>query len=65
MGVTVGNSTMIDCVTPICNSCGVCLCYDIGDTEYAENKSFWDDWRCADCDPRAKGSFMRFSREAE
>ena len=63
MGVTIGNSTMDGAVTPICNSCGICLCYDISDSEYEENKTFWDNWQCGDCDPSAKGSFLRYRQE--
>jgi len=36
-------------VTPICNSCGVSLCWDIADHEYSEAPAFWDAWICEDC----------------
>lgn len=49
MGVTVSNGTMPGGVTPICNSCGISLCWDITDNEYLEDKSFWDSWKCEDC----------------
>lgn len=49
MGVTVTPSTMSGGLTPICNQCGVCLCWDISEEEYAEDKRFWDEWICQDC----------------
>jgi hypothetical protein len=36
-------------VTPMCNCCGVALCWDIADDEYADAKPFWDEWICQDC----------------
>jgi hypothetical protein len=36
-------------VTPICNRCGVSLCWDISTHEYGEAKRFWDAWICQDC----------------
>lgn len=49
MGVTKVNSTMPGAVTPICNDCGVLLCWDVSEEDYAERKAFWDEWRCAEC----------------
>jgi hypothetical protein len=36
-------------ITPMCDDCGVALCWDIDELEYLENKGFWDDWICQDC----------------
>jgi hypothetical protein len=36
-------------VTPACNDCGVALCWDISEHQYREEKSFWDEWICQDC----------------
>jgi hypothetical protein len=36
-------------LTPICDSCGISLCWDIGEEEYHEAKAFWDAWVCRDC----------------
>lgn len=36
-------------LTPICNDCGVSLCWDIEETEALENEDFWDQWSCQDC----------------
>lgn len=35
--------------TPACNQCGVHLCWDISENEYEEDKQFWEDWICQDC----------------
>lgn len=56
MGVTKHNGTMPDGYTPICNTCGVTLCWDIHQTEYEHQKAFWDEWRCKECKPDAIGS---------
>lgn len=39
----------IDGHTPICESCGVCLCWNISDIEANEDRDFWEQWRCEDC----------------
>lgn len=49
MGVTVTNSTMAGGFTPICNSCGVTLCWDISLEEYNERPDFWEAWLCKEC----------------
>jgi hypothetical protein len=49
MGVHKHGGTMPGAVTPICESCNVSLCWDISEEEYAEEKGFWDAWKCRDC----------------
>ncbi|QAY80233.1 hypothetical protein [Sphingosinicella sp. BN140058] len=49
MGVTRHGGTLDGALTPICNSCGVSLCWDIGRGEYLEAKPFWEAWTCQDC----------------
>ena len=49
MGVTVNKSTTPGGVTPICDKCGVSLCWDISDDEYQMDRPFWDTWVCRDC----------------
>jgi hypothetical protein len=44
---------------PICNDCGVRLCWDISVEEYQDMRQFWDLWRCETCDPDAVGSRKR------
>lgn len=60
MGVHVHGGTMPGSVTPICNDCGVSLCWDIGDEEYAEAPGFWDDWTCRDCNGGVAQSFKTY-----
>lgn len=45
---------------PICNDCGISLCFVITDVEYERTKDFWEQWRCIYCDPYAIGSFARW-----
>lgn len=49
VGVYETASTLPGGYTPICNACMVALCYDISAEEYRAEKSFWDNWRCRDC----------------
>lgn len=50
MGVTQSHTTD-DGLTPICNLCGIALCWDISPWEYEEEEEFWDNWCCKHCDP--------------
>ena len=34
---------------PICNECGIALCWDISEIEYSEAEDFWDNWKCLTC----------------
>lgn len=61
MGIIQSKST--DGYTPICNKCGVHLCWDISYVEYEEDEEFWDTWECEDCNPFAKGAHKRFRKE--
>jgi hypothetical protein len=36
-------------LTPICNDCGICLCWDISVEEYEADKAFWEGWQCEFC----------------
>lgn len=54
MGVTKIPSTLPGGLTPICNTCGVLLCWDISEEEYLDFKKFWDNWVCEDCNPYYK-----------
>lgn len=49
MGVQVAGGTLPGGVTPVCNDCGVALCWDISQGEYAQDRAFWDAWRCREC----------------
>ena len=54
MAVTKTYSTLPGGYTPMCNDCGIALCWDISDYEYEEKKEFWDEWRCKECYPHYK-----------
>ena len=60
MGVALMPHRISDSLTPVCNDCGVALCYDIGMDEYISNQEFWDNWRCDACDPEVHGSYLRY-----
>ena len=36
---------------PICDDCGIALCYGINEFEYLDHKEFWDNWVCDKCKP--------------
>ena len=60
MGVHISPSTIDGGVTPICNECGISLCWDISEEEYTEQKGFWDEWLCKDCNPDYHGALKRW-----
>ncbi len=60
MGVMTCPSTISGGYTPICNTCGTTLCWDISEQQYAEERDFWDAWQCRDCNPRANGARRRW-----
>lgn len=49
--------------TPICNNCGVSLCWDISPNDYEEDKDFWEQWTCKDCNPNYQGALKRWRVE--
>jgi len=49
MGVHIHPGTLDGGLTPICDCCGVSLCWDISEEQYDEEAEFWDDWICQDC----------------
>jgi hypothetical protein len=49
MGVSVNPGTIPGGYTPICNLCGVSLCWDISEEEYSEDQYYWDQWICREC----------------
>lgn len=64
MSVHRHGGTMPGGVTPICNRCGVSLCWDISAYEYGEDKPFWDAWVCQDCNggkPMSRRDYPRLS----
>lgn len=63
MGVTKTYSTLEEGLTPICNECGVALCWDIHILEYEDDKGFWDEWKCKCCNPQYEGALTRWRIE--
>lgn len=59
MGLIVTPSTMPGGQTPICNDCGILLCWDLDDETATAQAAFWNAWRCETCDPHARGSRKR------
>jgi hypothetical protein len=47
MGVI--KNKFLDCYTPICDDCGIALCWDIDETIYKQNIKYWDNWKCDAC----------------
>ena len=45
--------------TPVCDDCGIRLCWDISNEEYEENIIFWNNWVCEDCNPKYKLSRLK------
>jgi len=63
MGVHIHHGTMDEGVTPICNSCGISLCWDIHESDYNENKGFWDAWICEECNGGVKFNKAHYENE--
>ena len=62
MGATKTSGTMPGALTPICNNCGVALCWDIAEEEYKVEQIFWDKWICAECNGGKPYSKMEFKK---
>lgn len=52
-------------IQPICNDCGVALCWSVSKDEYKEFKEFWDAWKCRDCNPNYQNSYEIFKKSKE
>ncbi len=68
MAVHTHPGTMPGALTPICNQCGISLCFDIGQHEYEEAKPFWDEWICQDCnggEPKSLLAWIARQRQGE
>jgi hypothetical protein len=66
MGVHRHRGTPMGALTPICNDCGISLCWDIAEEEYDEAREFWDRWVCQDCrehDGQERMSLKTWKRE--
>lgn len=49
MGLHKHGGTMDGGLTPICEACGVSLCWDIEENEALALEAFWNQWKCQDC----------------
>lgn len=49
MGLHKHGGTMDGALTPICETCGVSLCWDIEENEAIADEDFWNQWKCQDC----------------
>lgn len=49
MGLHKHGSTMDGALTPICESCGVSLCWDVEEIQAIADMDFWNQWKCQDC----------------
>lgn len=56
----MGLLKVVDGYQPICNDCGIALCFSISEEEYKRTKGFWENWKCVYCDKHAIGSFARW-----
>jgi hypothetical protein len=63
MGVVNGNSTLPGGMTPVCNVCGVHLCWDISQDDYRRNAAFWNAWICRDCNGGEALSLSEWRRQ--
>ena len=60
MGLSTHGGTMPGAVTPICNQCGVFLCWDVEEGEAEQDRAFWDAWCCQDCNGGERMSLANF-----
>lgn len=63
MGITKHRGTMPGAVTPICNDCGVSLCWDIAEEEADRDRAFWDAWICQDCNGGKRMSLKEWASQ--
>lgn len=49
MAVLISSSTLPGGVTPVCDRCGIRLCWDLSEADYRADQPFWDGWICQDC----------------
>lgn len=60
MGLHIHGGTMSGALTPICNSCGVSLCWDVSVEDGRCDQDFWDQWTCQDCNNGVRMSLERW-----
>ncbi|WP_139313467.1 hypothetical protein [Rhodoferax antarcticus] len=63
MGLHKHGGTMDGALTPICESCGVALCWNIEESQGLAEKDFWDQWMCEDCNDGERMSLEKWRLE--
>lgn len=63
MGLITHRGTMPGAFTPICNECGVHLCWDVGEEEANQDRQFWDAWICQDCNGGVRMSVKQWREQ--
>ena len=63
MGIGKHGGTVPGAVTPVCNECGIFLCWDLCEEEAAENSGFWDAWVCQDCNGGHRMSLKQWQEQ--
>jgi len=53
---------MVGAQTPICNDCGISLCWDIPDEEAKRDAAFWGKWVCQECNGGEPMSLKQWQR---
>ncbi len=47
------------CYQPVCEGCGIALCWGLSVYEYEDRKTYWDNWRCEKCNPNYLREYAR------
>ena len=64
MGLHKHGGTMDGALTPICEECGVSLCWDLEENEALENEGFWNQWKCQDCNDGERMSLEKWKAQS-
>jgi len=51
--------------TPICEDCGIQLCWSIEEEVYNQQSEFWNQWKCKDCNPNYSGALKNFLNDKQ
>lgn len=46
-------------IQPICNECGIALCWELIQQDYEDKKYYWDNWSCKTCKPNYLRDYRR------
>ena len=63
MGLHKHGGTMDGALTPICEECGVSLCWDLEENEALANEGFWNRWKCQDCNGGESMSLKKWKEQ--